>query len=121
MLFSQKIRLLRTGARLTQKEVANTIGVSVRSYASYENSGIYPKKRAVYDKIAELYNVDKDYLLVEDDKTEGLIKIETNEIARSGVVAQIASIFQSKDFSRKQKNEFLQTILNLYFESERDN
>lgn len=118
MLFSEKIRMLRTSARLTQEEVAKKIGVSMRSYASYEH-GTFPKKREVYDKIAALYSVDKDYLLVEDDKTEKLIQIEDKDNLSSSIVAQVASILQDKNFSKEQKNDFIQSIINIYFDSER--
>lgn len=62
----KKLLKLRTEHGLTQKQVAEKIGMKQNTYGRYER-GNTPKKPALI-KIAKLYDVSIDYLLAEEDE-----------------------------------------------------
>lgn len=66
--FGEKLRYLREQKGLTQKQMAETLGISLRSYVSYENHTSYPKDSLVYQKLAEFYGVTTDFLINEKDQ-----------------------------------------------------
>jgi transcriptional regulator with XRE-family HTH domain len=66
--FGDKLRFLREQKGLTQKQMAQTLGVSLRSYVSYENRTSYPKDAMIYQKLAEFYGVTTDFLINEKDQ-----------------------------------------------------
>lgn len=45
MKFGEKIRMERKRAGLTQQDLADAVGVSLRTIANYERQGKLPKKR----------------------------------------------------------------------------
>lgn len=65
MKFSEKLRDIRTRENLTQQEMADRIGVSLRTLKGYELGETLPRYRRIYHKIAEEFNVDVNYLLAE--------------------------------------------------------
>lgn len=114
MKFAKKIRVLRQKAHLSQREVAEKIGVSSKAYCSYENNGTYPKQRQIYDRLAALYNVSRDYLLVEDDESEQLIEIRTDNVIAT-IIAQFQATMQDSSISNKCKSDLVKKINDIYF------
>lgn len=68
MKFGEKVKQARRNAEISQEDFAKAIGVSLRTVTNYETGGKYPKKREVYYKIAEVLNVDVNYLMTEDEE-----------------------------------------------------
>ena len=66
--FGEKLRYLREQKGLTQKQMAEVLGISLRSYVSYENRTSYPKDSMVYQRLAEFYGVTTDFLINEKDQ-----------------------------------------------------
>jgi len=59
-----EIKDLRTSRKLTQQQVADLVGISIRSYKSYENDPTKIgslKYKYILDKLMELYPVDEDH------------------------------------------------------------
>ena len=48
---------------MTQGQLANEVGVSMRTVQYWEKSGKMPKHSKTLDKIADLFGISKDYLL----------------------------------------------------------
>lgn len=67
MQFGEKLKALRAEKNLSQVEVASRIGMSRRAYIAYEQDGVYPRKREIYYKLAEVLGCDPNYLLTEND------------------------------------------------------
>lgn len=69
LLFSNRLKELRKKAGISQKELAETVGVSYASLSSYENGsgGKIPSMEIVI-KIADYFNVSIDWLLGRDTK-----------------------------------------------------
>lgn len=70
MKFAEKIRMLRKANKMTQTEVAEALGMSRVSYSAYEVGGKYPRNHKTYYLLAELFNCDKNFLLLEDEEDE---------------------------------------------------
>ena len=63
----EKLRSLRIEKNLTQKQVADRIGLAISAVSSYESGSRYP----TYDtllKLARMFHVSTDYLLGIADK-----------------------------------------------------
>ncbi len=58
----QKLKALRTEKNLSQKQVAERIGVAVSAVSSYEAGIRYPSYKALI-KLAGIYHVSCDYLI----------------------------------------------------------
>ena len=67
MTFGEKIKALRGSHNLTQTQMADLLGVSLRTYQYYESGRMYPKDKAVYQRAASKFNVSMDNLLGDQD------------------------------------------------------
>ena len=63
----EKLRSLRTEKKLTQKQVADRIGLAISAVSSYESGSRYPSYEALI-KLARIFHVSTDYLLGITDK-----------------------------------------------------
>lgn len=68
MKFGEKLKEKRLEAGLTQKELSQKVGIALRTVINYESGSRYPKKREVYKKLADLFSVDVNYFLTEDEE-----------------------------------------------------
>ena len=62
MKFCERIKMLRKERGLTQKEMAEELGVGFRAYQCYELDQRYPTARGLVD-IANFFGVSLDYLM----------------------------------------------------------
>ena len=65
MPFSQKIKELRTEKNWKQDTLAKEIGIDLRQISLWENNKTSPSNETVV-KIAHIFNVSIDYLLIDD-------------------------------------------------------
>lgn len=65
-LFCERARTLRKVRRLTQKEVAEKIGIIHTNYTRYENGAREPDIETIV-QLAELYDISIDYLIGRTD------------------------------------------------------
>ena len=68
MDFGEKLKKLRTEIGYTQKDVARAIGVTRRTYLSYEMEGRFPRKSEIYAKLAKFLDCSMDYLMTEKEE-----------------------------------------------------
>lgn len=62
MLFGEKLKLLRTSRKMSQKELAERLNIA-KSVISFYESGDRMPSYEVLIKIAQIFNVTTDYLL----------------------------------------------------------
>ena len=62
MNMGTKLRTLRTENNLTQKQVADRIGLAIIAVSSYESGTRYPSYEALI-KLSRIFHVSTDYLL----------------------------------------------------------
>ena len=88
-----KLKNLRKQKRLTQKQVADRIGLAISAVSSYEAGTRYPS----YDiliKLARIYHVSTDYLLGMTDKKElDISGLNDDEVE---AISQLVNILKNK-------------------------
>jgi transcriptional regulator with XRE-family HTH domain len=67
MNFGKKLRDLRESKNLTQQELADQVGVSLKTISRYETNESHPRYREIYDKLAEVLDTTHDYLVTDED------------------------------------------------------
>lgn len=72
MNFGEKLKMLRTGQKMTQQALADRIGVAKSVVSYYESGERYPSYDVLV-RIAHLYHTTTDYLL--DMKRERVIDV----------------------------------------------
>ena len=61
-MFSEKLKALRTAKNMSQKELADKVGVAKSAVSFYESGDRFPSYDVLI-KISRIFNVTTDYLL----------------------------------------------------------
>ena len=120
MKFGDKLRELRKDRSMTQEDLAHETGLSLRTIVSYENGGSYPKKREMYYRLADIFHVEVNYLLTEDEEfiSEVAQKYGPGSARQAeAILEQTAALFAGGDLSEDDQLAFLHEIQGLYLES----
>lgn len=88
-----KLKELRKQKRLTQKQVADRIGLAISAVSSYEAGTRYPSYDVLI-KLARIFHVSTDYLLGMTDKKE--IDVSGLNDEEVEVVLQLVNILKNK-------------------------
>lgn len=72
MEFSKRLKDLRTASKYTMEQLAKMIGVGKSAIGNYESGRRYPKKEQL-EALADIFNVDMDYLTCRTDIPNRLI------------------------------------------------
>lgn len=128
MTFSDKIKVSRELCNLTQQQLADKVGVSKRTIASYESSGAIARSSTMR-KLALALNVSYDYLANEDvtDPKQGIEKISYIEEARiqygdkaarevDELLERNAALFAGGELSEEAKDAFFTAVTKAYLE-----
>lgn len=75
MNFSQRLRKLRKKNNMTQKDLADHIGVDRATIAGYETKGKEPAYEKL-EKLANFFNVSIDYLLGRSEESQSANEIK---------------------------------------------
>ena len=127
MVFSDKVKRAREVAKLTQQELADSIGVSKRTIAAYESQGAIPRKGTLA-KLAAALKVSVKYLS-DDSCTDPLADIEQDDYvaeARAlygekgakdmeGLLAANTALCAGGELSQEQKDLFFEAVTKAYF------
>lgn len=88
-----KLKNLRKQKRLTQKQVADRIGLAISAVSSYEAGTRYPSYDVLI-KLARIYHVSTDYLLGMTDKKElDISGLKDDEVE---AISQLVNILKNK-------------------------
>ncbi|HFU4345535.1 TPA: helix-turn-helix domain-containing protein [Streptococcus suis] len=101
MGFPERLKALRLEANLTQKDIAQTIGISQPAYADWEKG----KKKPTPDKlptIAKIFNVSTDFLLGNTNN------VEEDELADVEMLFRATSLNMSDEEKAIFKQELLE-------------
>lgn len=124
MKFCDKLKKLRTENKLSQANLAQTIGVSTRTVQNYETANMYPKSREIYKKLASALNIDINYLLTEDEEfiTEAQSRYGTHGKKDAlELVSQLAGMFAGGELSEEARDEAMQALQNAYWAAKKEN
>ena len=123
MKFSERLKAIREDKGLTQQELSNRSGVSLRTTQNYE-SGAYSPRFGAVDKLAEALEVSAPELLGQS----GMLVAEAAEkdggrSARdmSKLVDEVIGMFAGGSLPQEDKDAYMNAISRAYFESKEEN
>lgn len=124
MKFGEKLRKLRTEKSITQEEISKAVGVSRRTYVSYEQDGRYPRRREVYTKLAEALGCDVNYLLTEDEEFTSSAADQFGSRGKKQaeeLVAELSGMFAGGELSDSDMDAVMIALQKAYFDCKADN
>lgn len=124
MKFGEKLRDLRQENGLTQAELAEKAGISLRTISYYESGTTYPKNRNVYKTLADILNVDANYLRNEGNEFITLAKQKygyRGAKQAEEIVAEVTGLFAGGELSEEDKDEVMQALQQAYWDAKEEN
>lgn len=98
-MLKEKLKKARMKTGLTQKQVAEKMGITQQQYAKWE-SGIRNPKNDTLDKLADIFNTTTDALKGRDDGLEDIISTlrtyDPTEEEKADIQALIVSYFKNR-------------------------
>lgn len=123
----EKIKDRRITLNMTQKDLADQVGTTVRTISSYEAAGSKPRGLNLR-KLCTVLNVSEAYLLNDEieDETYGLEEAPYIESARATygkkgaadveqLLTQTRALFAGGDVPEEDKELFFQAVTEAYF------
>ena len=90
----EKLKSLRIEKKLTQKQVADRIGLAISAVSSYESGTRYPSYDVLV-KLARIFHISTDYLLGMTDKRNiDVTGLSDNQIE---LVSQLVDTLRNKN------------------------
>ena len=128
----EKIRERRMHLGLTQTELANKIGVTLRTITKYEKQGVMPRGRNLRE-LAKVLGVSEVYLANEEieDETYGLEEAPYIDSVRAAygargandmqnLLLQTQAMFAGGDVPQADKDKFFQAVMEAYVATKED-
>lgn len=98
-MLNENIKKARLQSGLTQKQVAEQLGVAQAQYARWESGGRNPKDETV-EKLAEIFEVSFDYLKGRDDGLEDIVDLlrsyRLSDKEKTGIKSVILKYMEEK-------------------------
>ena len=122
MAFGEKIKSLRKSKGMNQTQLANALGVSLRTIRGWEAEGRYPKQHGLYQKLADTLGCDISYLMTEG---EAFITEAAEQYGSRGakqaqqILEQAAAMFAGGELTDDDKTAFMDEIQMLYLDSKK--
>ena len=122
MKFGQKVQEQRKKAGLLQQELADKLGITKRTLANYEGGNSYPQNRILYTKLADVFKVDINYFLTEDEEflTQAAEMYgKKGQAQAQNILNQAAALFAGGELSEKDEIAFLHDMQAIFLESKK--
>lgn len=124
MTFGEKIKSLRKEKKMTQQELADALNVSLRTISNYETGGLRPRYEEIYDKLSELFDVPKAYLLTDEDAFVLHVRERYgNKGAKDAeeLVEGVIGLFAGGRLDEEDKQAVFEAIQEAYFRAKLEN
>lgn len=119
MKFPKKLVRMRLAKNLTQKELAESIGISLRQIQYYESGVNMPSKKTL-DKLVKTLDTTVSFLLSEEE----LFIVEANDKGGSrgkkraeDIINETRILFAGGELSQESKDAVFQAMQEIYWES----
>lgn len=110
MEFNEKLRLLRKNAGLTQRQVADAVGVTYRTYQNYEAGASMPAGDTA-SRLAAALGVSTDTLF----GTASASAPEAPDRALRALLAEMQALFAGGALREEEKKYVLDALTEAYF------
>ena len=124
MLFGDKIKELRNLAEMSQQELANKTGLSLRSIQNYESNQRYPKDVAILNKLCIALNTTIEELMKEKDNS---IQETTSKYGTRGkkdarkLIEELSGLFAGGELNEEDKDKVFRAITEMYWKAKDNN
>ncbi len=112
MEFKDKIRALRREAGLTQKAVAERIGITYRTYQNYEIGASRPSGE-VLAKLADVFSVSMDMLT----EVSGDMPYGTDSEELDALLSEMQALFSGGKLRDEDKKYVIDALTEAFFRS----
>ena len=122
MTFGEKVKTLRKTKDMSQTQLAQVVGVSLRTVGGWEKEGRYPKQHELYQKLADTLGCDVSYLMTEEESfiTEATEQYGSRVAKQAQqILEQAAAMFAGGELSDEDKTAFMDEIQMLYLDSKK--
>ena len=124
MKFKDKVREGRIRKNMTQQQLADALGVALRTLTNYERGERYPRNREIYKKLADIFEVDVNYLLTED--LEFTIQAGEKHGARAaiqarGMVEELGGMFAGGELTEDDMDAVMKAMQQFYWDAKENN
>ena len=124
MEFGEKIRNARIAKNMSQKELAELSGLSLRTIQNYELGTRMPKKQETYTKLADVLGIEESSLL--DENVSFVLR--ANE--RYGgdamkqaldLVADVRALWSGGEMAEEDMDEIMRAMQEAYWDAKENN
>ena len=124
MTFGMIFRQERKKKNMTQQEVADALGITRRMITRYEKDEALPRTRDSFRKIADLFGIDVNLLLTEDEAF--VVKANEKYGNRGQKQAQalidgMEGLFAGGTLSEQDKDAVMRALQDIYWRSKERN
>lgn len=124
MLFGDKIKELRNLENMSQQELANRTGLSLRSIQNYESNQRYPKDVAILNKLCSVLHTTIEELMQEQDNfiVEAASKYGSRgKKDAEKLVEEIGGLFAGGGLDEQDKDKVFRAITEMYWKAKDNN
>ncbi len=124
MKFSDKLKKLREREKLSQKALAEKIGVSERTVQFYETGSRYPKTPEVINRLCSVFNVTYEYLF---DEKDGFAVRAAEKYGESGLydaqqlINEINGLYAGGHLDSDDMDKVFKVVTELYWDAKEKN
>ena len=124
MLFGDRIKELRNLADMSQQELANRTGLSLRSIQNYESNQRYPKDVAILNKLCAALGTTIEVLMKEEDQfiLEAASKFGSrgkNDAEK--LIEEVGGLFAGGELNEEDKDKVFRAITEMYWKAKDNN
>lgn len=122
MTFGEKVKTLRNQKGWTQEELAKMLGLNKRTVIAYEQGENYPRKRTIYYTLAELFEVDVNYLLTENEEFMTQVGEQygrRGQVQAEKILTQTKELFAGGTLSEADQIAFLTEMQQIFLDSKK--
>ena len=124
MLFGDRIKELRNLADMSQQELANRTGLSLRSIQNYESNQRYPKDVAILNKLCTALSTTIEELMKEEDQfiLEAASKFGSrgkNDAEK--LIEEVGGLFAGGELNEEDKDKVFRAITEMYWKAKDNN
>lgn len=122
MKFGEKVKKLRMEKKMTADELAQQLGVSVRTIYAYESGNTYPRNFSFYDDLAKVLGVTADYLRTENEEFMTEVGEQYGTRAQrqyNKAIAEAKKLFAGGDLAEEDELAFVMEVQQLFLDSKK--
>ena len=124
MTFGERFKAERERMGLKQQEIADKLGINRRMITRYENGLSFPRSRDAYKKIADLFGVEVNYLLTEDEQfvvDAGAQYGSRGRKQAQELIADMSGLFAGGTLSPQDEDAVMKALQEIYWQAKERN